>query len=159
VPPSGNGWCFLPPPISHHVRATGIWKNRVAKNRVLVSSQKTPDTAAGQFLTDRQSTLVPRALPLSAEARPHVRGFADFTSDFFGETPSQNRGTGPAMQDLQGGRIDYLCEIISTAKPQIDAIRRSLCSPRCSQAASISTDAYLVPAAPPLRPDIISEWV
>ena len=30
------------------------------------------------------------------------------------------RGTGPAMQDLQGGRIDYLCEIISTAKPQID---------------------------------------
>lgn len=30
------------------------------------------------------------------------------------------RGTGPAMQDLQGGRVDYLCEIISTAKPQID---------------------------------------
>jgi len=30
------------------------------------------------------------------------------------------RGTGPAMQDLQGGRIDYLCEIVSTAKPQID---------------------------------------
>jgi hypothetical protein len=23
------------------------------------------------------------------------------------------------MQDLQGGRIDYLCEIVSTAKPQI----------------------------------------
>jgi tripartite-type tricarboxylate transporter receptor subunit TctC len=30
------------------------------------------------------------------------------------------RGTGPAMQDLQGGRIDYLCDIITTAKPQID---------------------------------------
>jgi tripartite-type tricarboxylate transporter receptor subunit TctC len=30
------------------------------------------------------------------------------------------RGTGPAMQDLQGGRIDYICEIIATAKPQID---------------------------------------
>ena len=30
------------------------------------------------------------------------------------------RGTGPAMQDLIGGRIDYLCEIINTAKPQID---------------------------------------
>jgi tripartite-type tricarboxylate transporter receptor subunit TctC len=30
------------------------------------------------------------------------------------------RGTGPAMQDLIAGRIDYLCEIISTAKPQID---------------------------------------
>ena len=30
------------------------------------------------------------------------------------------KGTGPAMQDLIAGRIDYLCEIISTAKPQID---------------------------------------
>ena len=31
------------------------------------------------------------------------------------------RGTGPAMQDLMGGRIDYLCDIIATAKPQIDS--------------------------------------
>jgi tripartite-type tricarboxylate transporter receptor subunit TctC len=30
------------------------------------------------------------------------------------------KGTGPAMQDLVASRIDYLCEIISTAKPQID---------------------------------------
>jgi tripartite-type tricarboxylate transporter receptor subunit TctC len=30
------------------------------------------------------------------------------------------KGTGPAMQDLIGGRIDFLCEIVSTAKPQID---------------------------------------
>jgi tripartite-type tricarboxylate transporter receptor subunit TctC len=30
------------------------------------------------------------------------------------------RGTGPAMQDLIGGRIDFLCEIINTAKPQIE---------------------------------------
>ena len=31
------------------------------------------------------------------------------------------RGTGPAMQDLIAGRIDYLCEIVSTAKPQIES--------------------------------------
>lgn len=31
------------------------------------------------------------------------------------------RGTGPALQDLEGGRIDYVCDIISTAKPPIDA--------------------------------------
>ncbi len=30
------------------------------------------------------------------------------------------RGTGPAMQDLIGGRIDFLCEVITTAKPQVD---------------------------------------
>jgi tripartite-type tricarboxylate transporter receptor subunit TctC len=30
------------------------------------------------------------------------------------------RGTGPAMQDLVGGRIDFLCDLINTAKPQID---------------------------------------
>ncbi len=31
------------------------------------------------------------------------------------------RGTGPAMLDLQGGRIDFMCEIINTAKPHIEA--------------------------------------
>jgi tripartite-type tricarboxylate transporter receptor subunit TctC len=31
------------------------------------------------------------------------------------------RGTGPAMQDLMSGRIDYLCEIVVTAKPQIES--------------------------------------
>ena len=30
------------------------------------------------------------------------------------------RGTGPAMTELQAGRIDYLCEISSTAKPQVE---------------------------------------
>jgi len=30
------------------------------------------------------------------------------------------RGTGPALQDLEGGRIDYVCDIITTAKPPID---------------------------------------
>ncbi len=30
------------------------------------------------------------------------------------------RGTGPAMADLQAGRIDFLCDIVTTAKPQID---------------------------------------
>jgi tripartite-type tricarboxylate transporter receptor subunit TctC len=29
-------------------------------------------------------------------------------------------GTGPAMQDLIAGRIDYLCDVITTAKAQID---------------------------------------
>ncbi len=30
------------------------------------------------------------------------------------------RGTGPAMAELQAGRIDYMCEISSTAKPHVD---------------------------------------
>jgi tripartite-type tricarboxylate transporter receptor subunit TctC len=30
------------------------------------------------------------------------------------------KGTGPAMQDLVAGRIDFLCEIVTTAKPQIE---------------------------------------
>ena len=30
------------------------------------------------------------------------------------------RGTGPAMQDLMAGRIDFLCEIVVTAAPQIE---------------------------------------
>jgi tripartite-type tricarboxylate transporter receptor subunit TctC len=31
------------------------------------------------------------------------------------------RGSGPAMQDLMAGRIDFLCDVISTAVPQIAA--------------------------------------
>jgi len=31
------------------------------------------------------------------------------------------RGANPAMQDLMSGRVDYLCDIITTAKPQVDA--------------------------------------
>jgi tripartite-type tricarboxylate transporter receptor subunit TctC len=31
------------------------------------------------------------------------------------------RGANPAMQDLMSGRVDYLCDIITTAKSQIDA--------------------------------------
>jgi tripartite-type tricarboxylate transporter receptor subunit TctC len=30
------------------------------------------------------------------------------------------RGGGPALQDLQAGRIDFLCEFVSTALPQIE---------------------------------------
>jgi tripartite-type tricarboxylate transporter receptor subunit TctC len=30
------------------------------------------------------------------------------------------KGTGPAMGELQAGRIDFLCEVSSTAKPHID---------------------------------------
>ena len=31
------------------------------------------------------------------------------------------RGANPAMQDLMSGRVDYLCDIVTSAKPQIDA--------------------------------------
>ena len=31
------------------------------------------------------------------------------------------RGTGPAMNDLVGGQVDYMCEIVSTALPQVQA--------------------------------------
>ena len=34
--------------------------------------------------------------------------------------PCPVRGTGPAMTDLPAGRIDYICGILATAKPQIN---------------------------------------
>ena len=30
------------------------------------------------------------------------------------------RGLGPAMQDLIGGRVQYMCNSVSTSKPQIE---------------------------------------
>jgi len=51
------------------------------------------------------------------------------------------KGTGPAMQDLIGGRIDFLCEIISTAKPQIDGGR-------------VKAIAILTKARSPVEPNV-----
>jgi tripartite-type tricarboxylate transporter receptor subunit TctC len=51
------------------------------------------------------------------------------------------RGTGPAMQDLQGGRIDFLCEIVSTALPQI-------------QGGSVKAIATLTRERSPVLPDL-----
>jgi tripartite-type tricarboxylate transporter receptor subunit TctC len=51
------------------------------------------------------------------------------------------RGTGPAMQDLQGGRIDFLCEIVTTALPQI-------------QAGSVKAIATMTRERSPVLPDL-----
>ena len=51
------------------------------------------------------------------------------------------KGTGPAMQDLISGRIDFLCEIISTAKPQIDGGR-------------VKAIAILTKARSPVEPNV-----
>jgi len=51
------------------------------------------------------------------------------------------RGTGPAMQDLTGGRIDFLCEIVTTALPQI-------------QGKSVKPIAMLSRTRSPVLPDL-----
>jgi tripartite-type tricarboxylate transporter receptor subunit TctC len=51
------------------------------------------------------------------------------------------RGSAPAMQDMIGGRIDFLCEQISTAFPQI-------------QAGTVKAIATLGPARPPVLPHL-----
>jgi tripartite-type tricarboxylate transporter receptor subunit TctC len=51
------------------------------------------------------------------------------------------RGTGPAMQDLQGGRIDFLCEIVTTALPQI-------------QGSAVKAIATLTRERSPVLPDL-----
>jgi tripartite-type tricarboxylate transporter receptor subunit TctC len=51
------------------------------------------------------------------------------------------RGANPAMQDLMSGRVDYLCDIITTAKPQIDA-------------GTVKAIAILTKARSPALPDV-----
>jgi tripartite-type tricarboxylate transporter receptor subunit TctC len=51
------------------------------------------------------------------------------------------RGTAAAMQDLMGGRIDYLCDVISTALPLI-------------RSKSIKPIALLSPQRSPVLPDL-----
>ena len=51
------------------------------------------------------------------------------------------RGANPAMQDLISGRVDYLCDIITTAKPQIDG-------------GTVKAIAILAKARSPALPDV-----
>src|ERR1700759_564523 len=51
------------------------------------------------------------------------------------------RGANPAMQDLIGGRGDYICDILTTAKPQIDA-------------GTVKPIAVLTKARSPALPDV-----
>jgi tripartite-type tricarboxylate transporter receptor subunit TctC len=51
------------------------------------------------------------------------------------------RGTGPAMQDVIGGRIDYICDVISTSLPLV----------RASQVKAL---AMLSPKRSPVMPDL-----
>ena len=51
------------------------------------------------------------------------------------------RGAAPAMQDLVGGRIDYMCNYISTSLPQIEA-------------GAVKPIALLAPRRSPALPDL-----
>ena len=51
------------------------------------------------------------------------------------------RGTGPAMQDIIGGRIDYICDVISTSLPLV-------------RANSVKALALLSPARNPVMPEL-----
>jgi tripartite-type tricarboxylate transporter receptor subunit TctC len=51
------------------------------------------------------------------------------------------RGSGPAMNDLIGGQIQYLCDVVSTGKPQIDA-------------GSVKAIAFLGKQRSPVLPDL-----
>lgn len=51
------------------------------------------------------------------------------------------RGTGPAMQDIMGGRIDYICDVISTSLPLV----------RANQVKAL---AMLSPARSPVMPEL-----
>jgi tripartite-type tricarboxylate transporter receptor subunit TctC len=51
------------------------------------------------------------------------------------------RGSGPAMNDLVGGQIDYLCDVVSTGLPQI-------------QANTVKAIAFLGKTRTPVLPDL-----
>src|ERR1043166_2627866 len=51
------------------------------------------------------------------------------------------RGTGPAMQDIMGGRIDYICDVISTSLPLV-------------RAGQVKALALLSPERSPVMPEL-----
>src|SRR5262245_17386363 len=77
------------------------------------------------------------------------------TSPWAPRSPVPYRGAGPAMQDLIGGRIDYIAEQISTALPQIqgDAVKAiaTLGARPRARAREPADRAGVRPAGPRLR--------
>jgi tripartite-type tricarboxylate transporter receptor subunit TctC len=90
--------------------------------RVLITRKDFPANTLAEFISYAKSNQA-RMQYGSAGAGSGTHVCALLLDQAMGTTITHvpYRGAGPAMQDLIGGRLDYVCEQISTAAPQIQA--------------------------------------
>src|SRR5262249_14860220 len=92
----------------------------VANAKVLVTRKDFPAGTLQEFITYAKANQA-RLQYGSAGAGSATHVTCLLLNDTIGVavTHVPYRGTGPAMQDLMGGRIDYLCDVTSTAAPHV----------------------------------------
>jgi len=114
----------------------------VENSKVLVARKELPADTLPEFIAYAKANQA-RMQYGSAGAGPatHMTCVLLNTAIGVDVTHVPYRGTGPAMQDLMGGRIDYVCDVISTALPLI----------RSKSAKAI---ALLSPRRNPVLPDL-----
>jgi tripartite-type tricarboxylate transporter receptor subunit TctC len=108
--------------------------------RILIARKDLPAETLKDFITYAQANQAKMQFG-SAGAGSGMHICAVLLNTVLGTTITHvpYRGSAPAMQDMMAGRIDFMCEQISTAFPQI-------------QAGVVKAIATLGPARPPVLP-------
>lgn len=116
----------------------------VENSKVLVTRNDFPADALPAFITYAK-TNAPRMQYGSAGAGSATHMTCVLLNAAIGIdiTHVPYRGTGPAMQDLMGGRIDYICDVISTSLPLV-------------RSRSVKAIALLSPQRSPVLPDLLT---
>jgi tripartite-type tricarboxylate transporter receptor subunit TctC len=114
----------------------------IANSKVLVTRKDFPANSLSEFITyakANQSKL--QYGSAGAGSATHITCVMLNLAMGINVTHVPYRGTGPAMQDIIGGRIDYICDVISTTLP-------------LARANQVKTLAMLSPARSPVMPDL-----
>src|SRR6476660_2060122 len=114
----------------------------VANSKVLVTRKDLPADTLGEFIAYAKANQARMQYgSAGGGSATHVSCVLLNVAIGVDVTHVPYRGTGPAMQDLMGGRIDYICDVISTALPLI-------------RSKAVKALALLSPERSPVMPDL-----
>src|SRR5262249_5281179 len=87
----------------------------ITNSKVLVARKDFPATSFAEFISYAKANQAKMQYgSAGAGSATHVTCVLMNNAIGIDVTHVPYRGTGPAMQDLMGGRIDYICDVIST---------------------------------------------
>ena len=89
--------------------------------RILIARKDLPADTLKDFIAYAQTNQAKMQFGSAGAARGCISAPCCSTPTWARITHVPYRGSAPAMQDLMAGRIDFMCEQISTALPQIQA--------------------------------------
>jgi tripartite-type tricarboxylate transporter receptor subunit TctC len=114
----------------------------ITNSKVLVARKDFPATTFAEFISYAKANQAKMQYgSAGAGSATHVTCVLMNNAIGIDVTHVPYRGTGPAMQDLMGGRIDYICDVISTTVALV-------------RAQSVKALAILSPQRSPVMPEL-----